>query len=78
MKNYPSIFENIYMDGETFLLTLGSIIIHKSKSNSQPIWLELVVRISKFLRKGLSIIKMYHSYFKCFHHSNVRFLTHLK
>ena len=60
---------------ETFALTQESLRIQTSNSNSQPIGLEVAVHISKFLRKGFSIIKMYHSQYNSLHQSNVRSLT---
>ena len=53
---------------ETFALTQESLRIQTSNSKSQPIRLEVAVSISKFLRKGFSIIKMYYSYSNFFIH----------
>ena len=36
---------------------------------------QVSVRISKFIRKGFTTIKTYHSHSNSFHHSNIRFLT---
>ena len=45
------------MGGETFALTWRSLRKNKPNSNSQPILLEVEVRISKCPRKGFSTIK---------------------
>ena len=43
------------------------LIIQTSNLNSQPEQIEVAVRISKFLIKGFSIIKTYHSHSNSFH-----------
>ena len=42
------------------------LIMQALTSNSQPILIEVAVRISKFLRKGFSVIKICHSHSNSF------------
>ena len=59
-KHYSFILEERYLDGKTFDFTLWSLIIHRSNLKQQPKQLELAIHISKCLRKGIGITKMYH------------------
>ena len=67
MKHYLFIPEESYLNGETFSLTQGVIRIQTSNSNSQPIKLEVALRILKFIGRLFSILKTYHSQSNSFH-----------
>ena len=55
-KKHSFIYGESHLNGETFLLKRVSLRIHTKNSNSQQFWLEFVVLIYKYLKKGFSTI----------------------